>query len=458
MTTSIESIQQAYKEWTKKSGELTETAKKYLPGGDTRGAAYYKPYPAYMNRAKGCRIYDVDGHEYIDFLNNYTSLIHGHAHPKIIAAVQEQLQLGTAYAAPTETQFQLARMICERVPSVEQLRYCSGGSEATMMAARAARAFTGKQKIMKIEGGYHGNHDMGEISLVPIPTEAGPFEEPITLQYDRGLALSAVGDTVVTPFNEPEITEKLVKKHKHELCALIVEPMMGSLGMIPPKPGYLQALRKITKENDVLLIFDEVITLRLAPGGAQEMFGVTPDLTAMGKIIGGGLPVGAFGGRKDIMALFDPDTPNFLMHSATFNGNPLTMAAGIAALKELTPPVYDRINALGAKLRKGFDTALEEVGIRGQCTGLGSLAAVHFNNKPITNARDTVMGMFEEGPIRMLLHLCMLRRGIYPAGRQMYVISTPMTEAEVNKAVEAFTESLQELKPLIQEDYSHLLR
>lgn len=458
MSVSIESLQQAYVDWTKKSHDLTEIAKKHMPGGDTRGAAYYKPYPAYVKRAKGCRIYDADGHEYIDFLNNYTSLIHGHAHPKIIAAVQEQLQLGTAYAAPTETQIQLAKMICERVPSVELLRFCSGGSEATAMTARAARVFTGKQKIMKIEGGFHGSHDLGEISLVPIPTEAGPFEEPVPLQHDRGVALSSLGDAVVTPFNEPEITEKLIKKHKHELSALIVEPMMGSLGMVTPKKGYLQALRQITRENDVLLIFDEVITLRLAPGGAQEMFGVTPDLTAMGKIIGGGLPVGAFGGRKDIMALFDPDTPEFLTHSATFNGNPLTMAAGIAALEELTPPVYERINRLGDRLREGFNTALEEVGVRGQCIGLGSLAVIHFRSGPINNARDTMQGVSEEGPIRMLLHLCMLRRGIFPASRQMYVISTPMTNAEIDRAVAALTESLEELKPLIEHDYPHLLR
>lgn len=458
MSTSLESIQQAYFDWTKKSRELTEKAKKYLPGGDTRSAAYYKPYPAYMTRGTGCRVYDADGHEYIDFVNNYTSMIHGHAHPKIVEAVTEQVKLGTAYAAPTENQMQLAKMICERVPSVDELRFCSGGSEATMMAVRAARAFTGKQRIIKMEGGYHGNHDMGEMSLIPIPTEAGPIEEPITLPLDRGIASSAVDDITVTPFNAPEITEKIVKKHKDSIAALIMEPMLGSMGMIAPQPGLLEEMRRITKENDILLIFDEVITLRLAPGGAQEMFGVYPDLTAMGKIIGGGLPVGAFGGRRDIMEMFNPETPGALMHSATFNGNPLTMAAGIVAVTELKPEVYDRINKLGDRLRSGFNTALEEVGIRGHAVGMGSLLNLHLTSAPPQSGREAVMGLFEAGPVPMLIHLTMLRHGIFAAGRQMYCISTPMTENEIDQAVDSLTETLKEVKPAIEADYPHLLR
>ncbi len=327
-----------------------------------------------------------------------------------------------------------------------------------MLAIRGARAFTGKQKVMKIEGGYNGNHDTGEISLIPIPTEAGPIDDPITLQPDKGIPLGSVEGVYVTPFNEPEITEKLIKKHKDEICALIMEPMLGSLGMIAPKPTYLKEIRRITKENDILLIFDEVITLRLSRGGVQEMFGVKPDLTAMGKIIGGGLPVGAFGGRQDIMQQFNPEVPNFMMHASTFSGNPLTMAAGIATLKELTPQVYTKLNAAGDSLRKGFNTAFEEVGIRGQATGLGSLVNLHLTDQPLNNARDTVTGFFAAGPIPMHLHLCMLMQGIFPASRQMYCISTPMTKKEVDRAVNALAESLQELKPILEEDFPHLLR
>lgn len=458
MAKSLETIRQAYDEWSKKTQGLMGPARQYMPGGDTRTTAHYLPYPVFMNRGEGCHIYDVEGHEYVDFMNNFTTLILGHAHPKVVAAVTEQVRIGTAYAAPTESQVQLARMICERVPSVEQLRFCSCGSEATMLAIRAVRAFTGKQKVMKIEGGYNGNHDIGEISLVPIPTEAGPIDAPITLQPDKGVPLNSVAGVYVTPFNEPEITEKLIRKHKDEICALIMEPMLGSLGMIAPKPAYLKEIRRITKENDVLLIFDEVITLRLSRGGMQEMFGVRPDLTAMGKIIGGGLPIGAFGGRREIMQLFNPEIPNFMMHASTFSGNPLSMAAGIATLGELTPEVYVRLNAAGDSLRKGFNTAFEEVGIRGQASGLGSLVNLHLTDRPLNNARDTVTGFFEAGPIPMHLHLCMLQHGIFPASRQMYCISTPMTQKEVDKAVNALAESLQELKPVLEQDYPHLLR
>ncbi|RJP23201.1 MAG: aspartate aminotransferase family protein [Candidatus Abyssobacteria bacterium SURF_5] len=458
MAKNFEEIQESYFQWSQKSKQLMEPARRYMPGGDTRTTAHYLPYPVFMKKGAGCRIYDADGHEYIDFMNNFTTLILGHAHPKVVGAVADQVKLGTAYAAPTESQFELARLICERVPSVEQLRFCSSGSEATMMAIRAARAFTGKQKVMKIEGGYNGNHDIGEISLVAIPTEAGPFEEPITLQPDKGVPLSSVDGVIVTPFNEPEITEKLIKKHRDELCAIIMEPMMGALGMIAPMPGYLQEMRRITKENEVLLIFDEVITLRLSPAGLQGMAGIEPDLTAMGKIIGGGLPIGAFGGRKDIMQLFSPETADFMWHASTFSGNPLTIAAGLACMRELTPQVYDRLNAAGDALRKGFNIAFDEIGIRGQATGLGSLVNLHMTDRPIRNARDSITGLFGAGPIPMHLHLCMLQRGIFPAGRQMYCVSTPMTAKEIEKAVGALTETLQELKPILEEDFPHLLK
>lgn len=458
MSGGLEAIQEAYFAWSDTSRKLMEPARRYLPGGDTRTTAHYLPYPVFMERGEGCRLYDVEGHEYLDFMNNFTTLILGHAHPRVVEAVTRQVKMGTAFAAPTESQIELARMICERVPSIEQLRFCSSGSEATMMAIRAARAFTGKQKIMKIEGGYNGNHDIGEISLIPIPTEAGPIDQPITLQPDKGVPLASVDGVVVTPFNEPEITENLIKKHKDELAALIMEPMMGALGMIPPRSGYLREIRRITTENDILLIFDEVITLRLSPGGLQKLAGVAPDLTAMGKIIGGGLPIGAFGGRKEIMQQFNPETANFMWHASTFSGNPLTMAAGVAALQELTPQVYEELNAAGDRLRKGFSTAFEEVGIRGQATGLGSLVNLHFTDRPIQNARDSITGLFEAGPIPMHLHLCMLRRGIFPASRQMYCISTPMTNREIDMAAQALAESLQELKPVIEEDYPHLLR
>jgi len=457
MNPQLEKIQQSYREWTRKSQELAKPAKELMPGGDTRTTAHYLPYPAFMERGEGCRLFDADGHTYLDFMNNFTSLIHGHAHPKIIAAIDEQVRRGTAFAAPTESQTQLAEMVCRMLPSMDQVRFCSCGSEATLMAARAARAFTGKQKIMKMEGGYNGNHDLGEISLVPLQPAAGPLEEPNTLLPDKGVALSSVADTITVPFNEPEIARQLIKKHKDEAAAIILEPMLGGLGMIPPKPDYLKQLREITTENDVLLILDEVITLRLAPGGMQEIYNVKPDLTATGKIIGGGLPIGAFGGRREIMQQFNPELPDFMWHASTFSGNPLTMAAGIAALNELTPEVYDRLNKLGDSLRDKFNAAFQECGIKGQAIGMGSLVNLHFNHQPIHNARDSVQGFFNSGPLTMHLHLAMIQKGIFPASRQMYCISTPMTEKEIDQAADALLETLKELKPIMEADFQHLL-
>ena len=335
MTDCAEALQRAYEEWSPGSKKRIEEARRWLPGGDTRSSAHYPPYPLFMVRGEGPRIHDVDGHSFVDFMNNFTSLLHGHGHPGTVTALAEQAQRGTAYAAPTESQVELARLLCERVPSVDELRFCSSGSEATAMTIRAARAYTGRQKIMKVEGGYNGNHDIGELSLVPVPGKCGPIESPETVLSDRSLAASSVGDVIVTPFNEPEITRRQLEQHGDEVAALILEPMRGGLGMIPPEDGYLAALREITAEREVLLVFDEVITLRVGPGGVQERAGVVPDLTAMGKIIGGGLPAGAFGGRRDVMEIFNPDARGSIMHASTFSGNPMTMAAGLAALANM---------------------------------------------------------------------------------------------------------------------------
>ena len=457
MAASADRLIEAYRDWTRSSEKLMEGARKVMPGGDTRASAHYRPYPAFIVRGGGCRLSDADGHEYLDFMNNFTSLIHGHAHPPTVAAVAEQMSLGSAYAAPTDTQVELARLLCERVPSLEELRFCSSGTEATALCVRAARAWNGKPKVMKVEGGYHGSHDVGEISLVPTPGKSGPLDSPAAVIPDRSFSDSSLANVIVTPFNEPEITRRQIEAGADEICALILEPMLGGMGMVPPEPGYLAALREITLENEVLLVFDEVVTLRVALGGLQERSGVTPDLTAMGKIIGGGLPIGAFGGRRDLVEQFNPDRRDTVMHAGTFSGNPLTMAAGIAALRHYASDEVDRINGLGERLRAGFNTAFRQSGVRGQATGLGSLSLIHLSDRPIRNARDTVQAMIESGRVSELLHLGMLRRGVFGAGRLMYCISTPMGEAEVDHAAAALTETLDELRPAIEEECPALL-
>ena len=457
MAERADALIRRYEEWSPGSYKRTVEARHYLPGGDTRSSAHYGPYPLYMTEGDGCRIQDVDGHSFIDFMNNFTSLIHGHRHPPTRAAILEQADRGTAFAAPTDSQVELARLLCERVRGIDELRFCSSGTEATAMTIRAARAFTGKQKIMKMEGGYNGNHDIGELSMIPVPGKAGPIESPETVVSDRSLAISSVADVIVTPFNRPDVTRRQLEERGDEVAALILEPMLGGLGMIPPAADYLRELREITDDCEVLLVFDEVITLRCAYGGVQGQTGVTPDLTAMGKIIGGGLPAGAFGGRRDILEIFNPDRADAIMHASTFSGNPMSMAAGLAAMKDLGPDDFDRINALGARFREGVAAAFRSAGLRGHATGMGSLSHVHWSDVPVTDARASVIASGKARHVAPLLHLGMLRRGVFAAGRQMYAVSTPMSELEIDAALEAFAETLDELRPVVAEECPELL-
>ena len=446
-------IESIHRRRTPRSAKLHAAAQRYLPGGDTRTITFFRPHPLYIERGEGCRLYDVDSKEYIDFLNNYTSLIHGHAFPPVIEAIARQAALGTAYAACTENQHQLAELIAERVASVDQIRFCNSGTEATMNAVRAARAFTGKDKLVKMEGGYHGTHDPVEVSVHPALGRAGPASHPNPVPDSPGIPSSVLGDVIVVPFNDRETVSDLIRQRRDEIAAVLVEPVMGAAGTIPAEREYLTYLRQVTAENDVLLVCDEVITFRLDWGGAQAIYGVKPDLTAFAKIIGGGLPVGAFGGRREIMRLFSP-LEGGMSQSGTFNGNPLTMAAGLAAMQALTRERIAHCNALGNRLADGFRAAFEEAEIQGQVTGLGSLLNVHFVAGPVRNYRDTASADQE---LYRLLHLALLNRGIFAAKRGMFNPSTVMTEADVDQAVIAFKDALLELKPYIEESSPHLL-
>ena len=446
-----------YRAWAPTSERLIESARRNFPGGDTRMSAHFGPYPLFVERATGCRMIDADGHEIVDFMNNFTSLMLGHANPAVVKAVGEQMQRGSAYAAPTRSQVALAEIIRARVPSVEQLRFTSSGSEATLMTLRCARAFTGKQKVMKREGGYHGSYELAEVSLVPRPDQRGSIDAPKSLAVDKSFPDSVLGDVIVCPYNEPELARALIRKHADELAAVIVEPVLGSMGMIPATAEFLRALREATTAHDIVLVFDEVITLRVGDGGAQAHYRVTPDLTAMGKIIGGGLPIGAFGGRRDLMRMFHPDEAEPVMHASTFSGNPISMAAGEAAMAQINPQVIAHMNGLGERLRGGFDDAFRKNGIRGQATGLGSLANIHLTDAPLDNARDAVAGLGRSGRVNQLLHLSMLMRGVASASRLMYCTSAPMTVAEIDFAVAALDDALRELKPGIARERADLL-
>jgi glutamate-1-semialdehyde 2,1-aminomutase len=430
-------------------------AQRHLPGGDTRTAAFFDPYPVFLARGDGCRLHDVDGNVYIDFLNNYTSLIHGHAHPAVVKAVTEQARRGTSYAAPIESQYRLAELICERVPSVEQIRFCNSGTEATMNAIRAARAVSGRHKIVKMEGGYHGTHDLAEVSINPAVREAGPVARPNSVPENRGIPKSVTQEVVVVPFNNKEVTGKLICQHQKDIACVIVEPMLGASGCITEADGYLAFLRHLTRKLGLLLIFDEVVTFRFGPGGAQGIYGIEPDITAFGKIIGGGFPVGGFGASREIMKMFSPLERHSIAHSGTFNGNPITMEAGIACLRELTPDVYERINFLGELLRGGLALAFERNGVKGSATGMGSLAWPHFNSERIRDYRSASKGNFEA---MALVHMALLEKGVNVARRGGECsISTPMSEAEVTTFLTAFEESVAEVRPFIEQTTPDLI-
>jgi glutamate-1-semialdehyde 2,1-aminomutase len=442
-------------ERTQKSARMDESARQYLPGGDTRTAVFFKPYPLYVAKGKASRFYDIDGNEYLDFLNNFTALIHGHAHPAVADAACDQIKKGSSFAAPTKSQYELAELICQRVKSVEQVRFCNTGTEATMNAIRAARLLTGKSSIVKMEGGYHGTHDLGEVSFDPGLDAAGPIEAPCSVPPNRGIPESVLKEIIVVPFNNKTVAEKIIRHQHDQIACVIVEPMLGAAGCVPPADDYLKFLRSLTRDLGILLIFDEVVTFRLSIGGAQQLYGIEPDITAFGKIIGGGFPIGAFGGPSEIMKIYSPQEKEFISQSGTFNGNPVTMEAGIACLKALNSKVLEHINSLGRLFRKGVNSAFQKVGIRGQSTGIGSLSCIHFNSETIKDYRSVVKGNF---PAMELVHLELLLKGInIPRRGGECSISTPMTETDIVDFLTAFEEALADIKPFIEESTPELI-
>ncbi|TET68194.1 MAG: aspartate aminotransferase family protein, partial [Dehalococcoidia bacterium] len=392
-----------YRRRTQKSRATLEAARKYMPGGDTRTSIWFEPYPFWIDKAEGCRFTDVDGHEYIDFHNCYTTMILGHANPKVVAAVREQVAKGTAFGALIPTVVRWSELICNMVESVDKVRFGNSGTEAVMIALRVARGLTGKDMILKTDGCYHGSYDP-----VVYPSDAA------------GIPKSARGDSIIVPYNDKEAAEKAIVENKDRLAAVIVEGAMGAAGMIPPRNGYLEFLRKVTAENGVLFILDEVISLRLAWGGVQSIYGIKPDLTTMAKIIGGGYPVGALGGREDLMQLFSPEVRR-VYHAGTLNANPITATAGVATMEQLNAQVIDRINRLGESFADGVRAVFKKLNIKGQVTGMGSLQNIHFSDKPVVNGKSAREANKD---LLHLFYLAMQERGMFSAARGLYVMST----------------------------------
>ncbi|MBI1964415.1 MAG: aspartate aminotransferase family protein [Candidatus Rokubacteria bacterium] len=425
---------------TARSRALHEEALAVMPGGNSRTTTFFDPYPFYAARGQGAHIWDADGNDRLDFNGNYTSLILGHAPPDVVKAAQQAIESGLSFPGPTEWEVRLAEMLARRVPSVEQVRFTNSGTEATMNAVRLARAFTGRPKIAKFEGAYHGTHDWVLVSVAPDPKTAGNRRHPKPVPASAGVPPAVLKHTVVLPWNDAEACEQILAAEAANLAAVLVDPLLGIGGVIPPADGFLQRLREITERHGIVLIFDEVISFRVAWGGAQERFGVRPDLTTFGKIIGGGLAVGAFGGRADLMSFYDPRRGAArISHGGTFNANPATMAAGVATLNALTPEAYARLDALGERLRGGITRLLAGTRRKGQVSGVGSLFCLHWTTEPLTDYRSSRPKDAEQ-PLRMFVGL--VNEGILLTQRGLGACSLPMTDEDVDRFVNALARVL----------------
>ena len=444
LSETSETLKQIFKDRNKRSHNAFKKAQNILPGGSTREIIFHKPYPLYIRKGKGCWIQDIDGHRILDFLNNYTSLILGHAHPKIVEAIKSQIINGTSFSAPTEHEQILGTAINERIPSIESIRFTNSGSEATSLSILAAKAFTGNKKIAKFEGAYHGTNENTMVSTNPSLKDAGPKEKPNSVPDGPHIQPNILENTIILPFNKQRTCEKLLYQNREELAAIIVEPVLGSAGIIPPKEGFMQFLGEITEKNNILLIFDEVVTgFRISRGGAQEKYRVKPDLTALGKNIGAGFPLGAFGGRKDIMAQFEPTRENRIHHSGSLNANPVSLKAGLTLLEELTNENYRKLSEQTSNVVRGLEKIFSEQRIDAKITQSGSLFVVHFTSEKVIDYRSA---MKEDTVRKFNFFLGMLLNGVMIAPRGLGCISTPMSNRDIDIFLQKVVESTIYLK------------
>lgn len=415
-----------------KSEELFKEAKKYLPGGVDSPVRAYKPYPFFAKEAHGSKIWDVDGNTYIDYCLAYGPLVLGHANEKVMDKVTEQLKIGSAYGVPTENEIKLAKLVIKKVPCAEMVRFVNSGTEATMSAIRLARAATGKKKIIKFEGSYHGAHD-----YVLVKSGSGAFGLPDS----PGVPEDTTKNTVLVPFNDEKAVIDLIEKEGNDIAAIIVEPIMGNIGFIPPKGDYLKFLREITSQNNIILIFDEVITgFRIAEGGAQEYFDVTPDLVTFGKILGGGFPIGALAGKKEFMEMIAP--AGAVYQAGTFNGNPVSITAGLATLNQLNADFYTESDKKGNTLRTGIQNILDDNGLDFKVVGLSSMFQLYFTDKEVYDYNSAKSADTEK--FNQYFHI-LLKNGVFipPSQFECCFISSMHDGEDIQKTLDAIETALK---------------
>lgn len=427
------------------SAGLQARARRVMPGGLTRSSVHWPGHQHYMVSGKGSRVIDADGVERIDVQNNYTSLLHGHAHPVVTERLVAQARRGTVFGAVTEPEVQLAELLCERVPSFERIRFCNSGTEATLNAVKAARAFTGRPMLAKAEGAYHGTSEFVDVSVNTGPANWGPAERPAAVAEAFGTPQAVLDTVLVIPYNDPQRALALLEAHRDELAGVMLDVMPMRCGLPQATAEYLRAIEDFCRRSGALLILDEVLNFRIGYAGAQGEFGVRPDLTAIGKVIGGGLPVGGVAGRAEVMQVFDSDRGHKVPHGGTFNGNPLTMAAGHAAMELMTPEAMTRLNALGERLRANVRAAIATAGAQVQVTGRGSLFRILPHTRPVTDFRSYYPRPGEGARTEWLMAY-MLEHGFLVTRMGAGCLSTANTEAEVDRYAEVLLAGLRKLE------------
>jgi glutamate-1-semialdehyde 2,1-aminomutase len=414
----MNSIEERYRGASSKSAELAKQAERVMPGGDTRTTSFYRPYPLTLDRGEGPHLWDADGNRYIDLLGNYTSLVHGNAYPPIVEAVNKAVARGTAWAARCEAQIELAALLCERIASVERVRFCNSGTEAGMLAAHLARRLTGRNLILMARYGYHGSYEDLEAGLVGQDGER----------------------TMLADFGDAAAFEALLSERGSEIAAVFLEPVLGSAGVVEPTPEFLGRVAEAAHRAGALFVLDEVITFRLDEGGAQKIYDVRPDLTMMGKIIGGGFPVGAIGGSEEVMSSFDPRNRGAIGHSGTFNGNPVSCAAGVVSVRELNSERINRMNQQAERLADELKRAAKHAELPFSVRQVGSLMNIFFLNEP---PAATIVR--EDSRAIANFHLAALNHGLFVAPRGLIALSTVISDELLNEIIGRAAETITDV-------------
>ena len=430
-----------------RSAELHERGKAVIPDGVSRSTVIIRPHPIYVDHGDGAWVTDVDGNRYLDCNNNFTSIILGHANEEIQDAVRRQLSSGTAFSLATEPEILLAELLCDRIRACEQIRFCNSGTEAVMGAIKAARAFTERPAIIKIEGSYHGTYDHAEASLGSDPANWGPSDSPTTVPYAVGAPHSLSDEVTVVQFNDVEGAREAIKKMGAQLAAVLLDPMPSRVGMPVLSADFKKAIREGTREVGALLILDEVISLRLGLGGAQALHGIDPDLTAMAKIIGGGFPVGAIGGKSEVMAVFSAEHGDraAVPSGGTYTANPVTMTAGYACMRQLDESSFERLDYIGNKIRSGLDDVFESLSLDWHTTGAGSLFRIHPHGRRINSYRDAHLDSDESAVMQSLQHR-LIEREVYFSSYGMGCMNLATSDLDVDHFLDAMKGSLEALR------------